>query len=131
MGKSSKDAAHVFVCSNCGSEFIQWVGRCPTCREYNTIQEMKVGRRSSIGVEGGVGGNGKGSSGRPPRPVFGGGADDLDDYGVGGGFDDDGFVKRKEGHFSNACGEPKSKYILVKQKNKETITASVFRHSLE
>ena len=90
MGKSSKDAAHVFVCSNCGSEFIQWVGRCPTCREYNTIQEMKVGRRSSIGVEGGVGGNG--SSGRPPRPVFGGGARDLDDYGVGGGFDDDGFV---------------------------------------
>ena len=103
MGKSSKDAAHVFVCSNCGSEFIQWVGRCPTCREYNTIQEMKVGRRSSIGVEGGVGGNGKGSSARPPRPVFGGGAGDLDDYGVGGGFDDDGFVNsEKKGRSANS-----------------------------
>ena len=106
MGKSSKDAAHVFVCSNCGSEFIQWVGRCPTCREYNTIQEMKVGRRSSIGVEGGMG-KGKGSSGRTPRPVFGGGAGGdaagLDDYGGGGGFDDDGFVSSgRKGRSANS-----------------------------
>ena len=94
MGKSSKDAAHVFVCSNCGSEFIQWVGRCPTCREYNTIQEMRVGRRSSIGDVDSIG-NGKGSSGRPPRPVFGGNAggdEGLDDYGGGRGLDDNDSV---------------------------------------
>ena len=92
MGKSSKDAAHVFVCSNCGSEFIQWVGRCPTCREYNTIQEMKVGRRSSIAADAA-----KGS--QKPRPVFGssssgGGGDEADTYGGFGG-DDDFVVGRK------------------------------------
>jgi len=29
----------VFVCAECGHETIKWVGRCPTCRAYNTFEE--------------------------------------------------------------------------------------------
>lgn len=29
-----------YVCSNCGAEFIQWMGRCPNCGEWNTLEEQ-------------------------------------------------------------------------------------------
>ncbi len=29
----------VYVCGNCGAEFNKWFGRCPTCGEWNTIEE--------------------------------------------------------------------------------------------
>jgi DNA repair protein RadA/Sms len=29
----------VFVCSACGSESSKWLGRCPACREWNTLAE--------------------------------------------------------------------------------------------
>ena len=28
-----------FVCQNCGAESAKWIGRCPSCREWNTYQE--------------------------------------------------------------------------------------------
>ncbi|OEU20620.1 P-loop containing nucleoside triphosphate hydrolase protein, partial [Fragilariopsis cylindrus CCMP1102] len=37
----------VFVCSNCGGESVQWRGRCPTCKEWNSFQEVTVQRDSS------------------------------------------------------------------------------------
>eukprot|EP00536_Pseudo-nitzschia_multiseries_P007937 jgi/Psemu1/196787/e_gw1.192.19.1 len=55
MGTSSKTSTTVYVCSNCGGESVQWRGRCPTCKEWNTFQEVAVQRSS-----GSVGG---------PRPV--------------------------------------------------------------
>lgn len=34
---SSKD---VYVCDNCGYETIKWYGRCPSCGEWNSLQEQ-------------------------------------------------------------------------------------------
>lgn len=29
----------VYICSNCGAESLKWVGRCPSCGEWNTMNE--------------------------------------------------------------------------------------------
>ena len=57
MGVSGNSQTKVFVCTNCGSEQVQWMGRCPTCREWNTLQEFSVHRSSS--------------SNNKPKPLFG------------------------------------------------------------
>ena len=31
-----------FVCSNCGSTQMKWMGKCPDCNEWNTLQEVEV-----------------------------------------------------------------------------------------
>src|SRR3989339_1073516 len=31
----------VFVCSNCGNEFLKWQGQCPSCKEWNSLREIK------------------------------------------------------------------------------------------
>lgn len=30
----------VYVCTNCGSENAKWLGRCPKCGEWNTLEEV-------------------------------------------------------------------------------------------
>mmetsp|Transcript_27149 Transcript_27149/g.64957 ORF Transcript_27149/g.64957 Transcript_27149/m.64957 type:complete len:809 (+) Transcript_27149:647-3073(+) len=61
MGTSSKTSTTVFVCTNCGSESIQWRGQCPTCHSWNTFQEFAVQRDPTSdlfgGSSGGVGGS--------------------------------------------------------------------------
>ena len=47
MGKSSTSSATINVCTNCGAEYIKWIGQCLTCKEWNTIQEMSVMRGSN------------------------------------------------------------------------------------
>ena len=47
MGTSGSSSTSVHVCTNCGAEFVKWMGRCPTCREWNTLQEFKVDRGES------------------------------------------------------------------------------------
>ena len=32
----------VYVCSNCGQDSPKWVGRCPSCGEWNTYRELAV-----------------------------------------------------------------------------------------
>ena len=32
-----------YVCSECGYDTPKWVGRCPSCGEWNTFKEMKLG----------------------------------------------------------------------------------------
>lgn len=32
-------AKTVYICSNCGAESLKWVGRCPSCGEWNTMNE--------------------------------------------------------------------------------------------
>mmetsp|Transcript_1118 Transcript_1118/g.1646 ORF Transcript_1118/g.1646 Transcript_1118/m.1646 type:complete len:681 (-) Transcript_1118:88-2130(-) len=46
MSTKASSSATVHVCTKCGSEFVKWMGRCPTCREWNTLQEFKVARSS-------------------------------------------------------------------------------------
>ena len=31
-----------FVCSACGYEYAKWLGQCPSCKEWNTFEEMAV-----------------------------------------------------------------------------------------
>lgn len=31
-----------YVCSECGSEFPQWFGKCPSCNTYNSLEEQNV-----------------------------------------------------------------------------------------
>jgi DNA repair protein RadA/Sms len=44
MGTSGSSKTSVHVCTNCGCETVKWHGRCPTCREWNTLQEFAVSR---------------------------------------------------------------------------------------
>jgi DNA repair protein RadA/Sms len=32
----------VFICQNCGAESPKWIGKCPSCREWNTYHEEVV-----------------------------------------------------------------------------------------
>lgn len=46
----------VYVCSNCGTESLKWIGKCPACGEWNTYVEEVVkketpAQRSIPGVE--------------------------------------------------------------------------------
>jgi len=31
-----------YICSNCGFESIKWTGRCPSCNQWNTMEEVVV-----------------------------------------------------------------------------------------
>lgn len=43
MGKSKT----VFICQNCGVESAKWIGRCPSCKEWNTYHEEIIAPASS------------------------------------------------------------------------------------
>jgi DNA repair protein RadA/Sms len=32
----------LFLCNNCGYETIRWLGRCPSCQEWNSFEEFRV-----------------------------------------------------------------------------------------
>ena len=36
-----------YVCSSCGYDSPKWIGKCPACGEWNTLQEVKLGSKSS------------------------------------------------------------------------------------
>lgn len=37
----------IFICQNCGAESAKWIGRCPSCKEWNTYHEEIVVQASS------------------------------------------------------------------------------------
>ena len=37
----------IFVCQNCGAESAKWIGRCPSCKEWNTYHEEIIAPASS------------------------------------------------------------------------------------
>jgi DNA repair protein RadA/Sms len=37
----------VFICQNCGAESSKWIGRCPSCKEWNTYHEEIIVPASS------------------------------------------------------------------------------------
>lgn len=41
----------IFVCQNCGNEFLKWQGRCSVCGEWNTLREVR-GVKGVRGVRG-------------------------------------------------------------------------------
>lgn len=36
-----------YFCKNCGFEAPKWLGRCPSCGEWNTFTEELIARESS------------------------------------------------------------------------------------
>ncbi|MCD8282084.1 MAG: DNA repair protein RadA [Prevotella sp.] len=32
----------MYVCENCGQESAKWLGKCPSCRQWNTFREIRV-----------------------------------------------------------------------------------------
>jgi DNA repair protein RadA/Sms len=43
-------AKTVFVCQNCGVESAKWIGRCPSCKEWNTYHEEIIAPAVSRGM---------------------------------------------------------------------------------
>lgn len=37
----------MYICNNCGNEFIKWQWQCSFCKEWNTLQEFKESKTSS------------------------------------------------------------------------------------
>lgn len=35
-----------YVCSNCGQESVKWIGRCPSCGQWNTMREIRIANAS-------------------------------------------------------------------------------------
>ena len=31
-----------YVCSNCGQESAKWIGKCPSCGQWNTFKELRI-----------------------------------------------------------------------------------------
>ncbi|MFC2046937.1 DNA repair protein RadA [Chloroflexota bacterium] len=43
MGKSEKTGTKtIFTCQQCGKESLKWLGRCPSCQEWNSFVEATV-----------------------------------------------------------------------------------------
>jgi len=40
----------VFVCQNCGAESPKWIGRCPSCKEWNSYHEEIIAATGSRGT---------------------------------------------------------------------------------
>jgi DNA repair protein RadA/Sms len=40
---AKKPPAKVFVCKACGTQFQRWAGKCDSCNEWNTIEEVGLG----------------------------------------------------------------------------------------
>ena len=38
----------IFYCDNCGMEHVKWVGRCTSCKEWNTVKEFKQASLKSL-----------------------------------------------------------------------------------
>ena len=37
----------MYVCENCGQESAKWIGKCPSCGQWNTFKEIKVSASNS------------------------------------------------------------------------------------
>ena len=51
MKTSSKSPSEIFFCDQCGVEHIKWVGRCTSCKEWNTVKPFKAAKMSNIGLD--------------------------------------------------------------------------------
>ncbi|WP_288814465.1 DNA repair protein RadA [uncultured Corynebacterium sp.] len=72
--KTSKHS--VFVCSSCEHQISKWMGRCPSCGEWGTLQE-KSGLRESVGRSGGSSSKSRNSLGSRGLVAGSGGAQPI------------------------------------------------------
>ena len=57
-----------YVCSNCGQESTKWIGKCPSCGEWNTFKEIHLTSTTNSGNTNGLFRNDKSAS-EKNRPV--------------------------------------------------------------
>lgn len=41
-----------YICANCSDVFSRWEGKCPTCREWNSLEERQISISNSIAFSG-------------------------------------------------------------------------------
>ena len=60
-----------YVCDNCGHESVKWIGKCPSCGQWNTFKEIRVAPVVTSGARRqAAGGVGNASSARnTPMPI--------------------------------------------------------------
>ena len=51
MATKSKTPTSQFVCSKCGFTTPKWLGKCPDCGNFNTMQEELVRPQESVKTE--------------------------------------------------------------------------------
>ena len=60
-----------YVCDNCGHESVKWIGKCPSCGQWNSFKEIRVAPSVSGGgkrlAAGGVGNTS--STRNTPMPI--------------------------------------------------------------
>ncbi|NLQ04196.1 DNA repair protein RadA [Cylindrospermopsis raciborskii] len=56
----------IFICSNCGSEFSQWFGKCSNCDTYDSLVEQNA---NSFGVGGWHSAQPSAKSTKPSKPI--------------------------------------------------------------
>ncbi|MCA9757679.1 MAG: DNA repair protein RadA [Candidatus Eisenbacteria bacterium] len=66
----SKKARTRYVCGDCGDDFAQWFGRCPTCKEWNTLKEFRPPAEADTPVRAGSGSLLGAKSGPRPSGFF-------------------------------------------------------------
>ncbi len=44
----AKGKSVVYFCQNCGNEYSKWMGQCPACKEWNTLVEEIVDKKTSV-----------------------------------------------------------------------------------
>lgn len=49
----AKAKTTVFFCKECGFESSKWLGQCPACKEWNTLVEEPVAKKTLAGHTGG------------------------------------------------------------------------------
>ena len=61
-----------YVCDNCGQESTKWIGKCPSCGQWNTFKEIRIsndaGQKAAKNAAIGIGKNGSGVSTNSNRP---------------------------------------------------------------
>lgn len=45
IGGSPSSSTNVYICNKCCSEYVQWMGKCSTCNQWNTLEQHTVLRR--------------------------------------------------------------------------------------
>ena len=44
----AKGKNSVFFCQSCGYESTKWMGQCPACKEWNTMVEEVVDKKTTV-----------------------------------------------------------------------------------
>ena len=60
-----------WFCTSCGNESAKWLGKCPACGEWNTMQEEIVSREASQATPFSRGGFRRAGQSPKPEPLSG------------------------------------------------------------